>query len=61
MTLDINLDLEQNLYDSAIKIAKKAGDLVKKSLGSVREVEQKKNASDRKSTCSLSNRFTYWP
>jgi fructose-1,6-bisphosphatase/inositol monophosphatase family enzyme len=46
MTLEVNLELEQNLYDLAIKIAKEAGDLVKKSLGSVKEIEQKKNASD---------------
>src|SRR5690348_12897175 len=46
MTLEINLDFEQNLYDTAIKIAREAGDLVKKSLGGIREIEQKKNASD---------------
>ncbi|HET6871367.1 MAG TPA: inositol monophosphatase family protein, partial [Sporolactobacillaceae bacterium] len=46
MTVEKKLDMEQNLYESAIKITKEAGDLVKKSLGSIREIEQKKNASD---------------
>lgn len=46
MTLGVNQDLEQKLYDSVITITKEAGQLVKNRLGSIKEIEQKKNDSD---------------
>ncbi|MGM0874793.1 MAG: inositol monophosphatase family protein [Bacillota bacterium] len=46
MSIEVKQDLEQAMYDSAIKYAKQAGRLIADRLENKGKIEQKKNASD---------------
>jgi myo-inositol-1(or 4)-monophosphatase len=46
MTIGTKQDIEQEMYDSAIKYAKQAGQLIDDRLGNKGKIEQKKNISD---------------